>query len=272
MCDRRVLDTVKDRMLSRRDLFKNAGIGAAATAVPTTALTTPAMAQGHGKVVDLTHELHEEFPTFSGKQQFFREQLFNWNEHKFNLFEIRFDEHTGTHMDAPLHFSASGESVAEIPVASLICPLCVFDIRDKAAANADAQVTPNDVEEWIAANGEIPENACVAMNSGWDKYVSTEKFRNVGTDGKMHFPGFHIEAARMLMETGAIGMAVDTLSIDYGMSGDFATHYSWLSTGRWGLECVANLDLAPASGATLIAGAPKHRGGSGGPARIMAIV
>ena len=34
----------------------------------------------------------------------------------------------------------------------------------------------------------------------------------------------------------------------------------------------AGLDLVPASGATIIIGAPKHRGGSGGPARIFALV
>ena len=77
----------------------------------------------------------------------------------------------------------------------------------------------------------------------------------------------------MLMEeTGAASIAVDTLSLDYGMSGDFATHYAWLPSGRFGIECVANLDKVPAKGATLVVGAPKHKGGTGGPARIFALV
>ncbi|MGB7206773.1 MAG: cyclase family protein, partial [Anderseniella sp.] len=89
---------------------------------------------------------------------------------------------------------------------------------------------------------------------------------------KMHFPGFHIEATKMLLETKAVGMAVDTLSLDHGPSADFATHYAWLPTNRWGIENLANLDAVPAKGATLVVGAPKHRGGSGGPARIFAMV
>ena len=111
------------------------------------------------------------------------------------------------------------------------------------------------------------------MNSGWGVQVPTDKFRNADADGVMHFPGFHLEAAQMLMEeANVIGMAVDTLSLDFGQSQDFAVHYAWLPTNRWGIECIANLDALPASGATLIVGAPKFRGGTGGPSRVMAMV
>ncbi len=89
----------------------------------------------------------------------------------------------------------------------------------------------------------------------------------------MHFPGFHIEAAKMLVvEASVVGMAVDTLSLDYGLSADFATHYKWLPTNRWGLEYTANLGKLPAKGATIFVGAPKHRGGSGGPSRVLAMI
>lgn len=273
MCHHCVVESVKARMLSRRDLFRGT---AAATAVAAAGVATsgmPALAQAPTRFVDLTHELHEDFPTFFGEQQFFKEQLFNWDEHKFNLFELRVNEHTGTHMDAPLHFSENGQSVAELPVEDLIAPLAVVDIREKAAADADAQVTPDDIAAWIAANGPLPERCCIAMNSGWDAKVGDAGYRNVGTDEKMHFPGFHVEAVTMLMEeSSAVGIAVDSLSLDFGPSPDFATHYAWLSSGRWGLECVAGLGDLPATGATIIVGAPKHRGGTGGPSRVFAMM
>lgn len=272
MCTSCLMNDVKARMLSRRDLFRSAGAAGVAAAAGFAA-APPALAQGHGTVEDLTHELTEDFPTFFGEQQFYLDQRFNYAEHKFNLFELRVNEHTGTHVDAPLHFSADGQSVAEIPVGNLVVPLCVVDIRAKAEADPDAQVTPDDLEAWIAANGEIPDRACVAMNSGWSAHLGTDRFRNADEAGKMHFPGFHVEAAQMLMErTGAVGIASDTLSLDPGTSPDFATHYAWLPTNRWGIECIANLDRLPAAGATLIVGAPKHRGGSGGPARVLALV
>jgi kynurenine formamidase len=111
------------------------------------------------------------------------------------------------------------------------------------------------------------------MNSGWDAHVNSGMFRNADAEGKQHYPGFHVEAAQMLLEeTTAIGLAVDTLSLDHGISADFKTHYAWLPTNRWGLENVANLASLPATGATIMVGAPKWRGGSGGPSRVVALI
>lgn len=273
MCDLCVIESVKERMLSRRDLFKAGAAALAAGAIATTAVAPPAMAAGHGKVEDMTHDYDDTFPTYFGQPGIKAEQTFNFKENGFNLFNLTLNEHTGTHMDAPLHFSADGQAVNEIPVGNLVVPLCVIHIHEKAAANPDAQVTPDDIKKYTDKHGPIPDNACVAMHSGWSKHVATDKFRNADSEGKMHFPGFHIEATKMLIEeTKAVGMAVDTLSLDHGPSADFVTHYAWLPTNRWGIENIANLDKVPASGATLVVGAPKHKGGSGGPCRIFAMV
>jgi hypothetical protein len=70
----------------------------------------------------------------------------------------------------------------------------------------------------------------------------------------------------------SISRVVDTLSLDYGPAADFAVHYRWLPAGKWGIEAVANLGEAPASGAHVIVGGPKVVGASGGPARIFALV
>ena len=161
MCDICVMNAVKTKMLSRRDLFKGAAMAGAAAAVGTAA-ATPALAAGHGGPVDMTHTLSAQFPTYFGQPGFGGQQAFNFAEHGFNLFNLTVNEHTGTHIDAPLHFSADGASVDEIPVEQLVAPLCVIDIAAKAAENADAQVTPDDIKAWMAANGDIPANACVA--------------------------------------------------------------------------------------------------------------
>jgi kynurenine formamidase len=89
----------------------------------------------------------------------------------------------------------------------------------------------------------------------------------------LHFPGFHPESTDWLMKERRVrGMAVDTMSLDYGASKDFKTHYAWLPSGRWGLESVANLDRVPPRGATLVVGAPKIRGATGGPTRVLALL
>jgi kynurenine formamidase len=270
MCHACVTDAVRQRMLSRRDVFRMAPAAAAAATV---AAATPSLAQGASRVVDMTHTVGPSFPTYFGAPGISMEQAFNFEEHGFNLFNLQVNEHTGTHVDAPLHFSADGHSVDEIPIGQLVCPLAVIDIREKAAADADAQVTPDDLKAWIDAHGAIPDGACVALWSGWADKVGGDGFRNADADGVQHYPGFHVEAAQMLIEeTGAVGLASDTLSLDIGASQDFATHYAWLPTNRWGIENLAALSEVPASGATLIVGAPKHEGGTGGPARVLALV
>lgn len=272
MCDHCVIESVRARMLNRRDLFRGAAAASAAVAVAGSA-ALPAFAQAPAEVFDLTHAYGPDFPTYFGEAGISIEAPFNFAEHGFNLKVLNVNEHTGTHIDAPLHFSADGQSVDAIPIANLVCPLCVVHIHEKAADNADVSVTPDDLKAWIADNGPIPDNACVAMHSGWEQHLGTDKFRNADENGVQHYPGFHPEAAQMLIEeTGAIGIAVDTLSLDIGASSTFDTHYTWLPTNRWGLENVANLAKLPVVGATLIVGAPTHKGGSGGPARVLAMV
>jgi kynurenine formamidase len=271
MCHRCVTESVTRRMLSRRDFM--AAAPAAAAAAATAAAAPPALAQGARRVEDLTHTHSPAFPTFGGDPGISMEQKFKLDPDGYNLFEITLDEHTGTHMDAPLHFSADGASVDQVPVAQLVVPLAVVDIRGRAAEEADTQVTPDDLESWQSAHGDLPQGGAVAMLSGWAGHVGSDRFRNADSEGVMHFPGFHPEATQMLLEeTDLIGMVVDTLSLDHGASKDFATHYAWLPAGRWGLECVANLDRLPASGATLVVGAPKFKGGTGGQSRVLALV
>ena len=155
MCDICVMNSVKKKMLSRRSFFKaTAATGLAAVA--TGASVPAALADGHGSVEDMTHTLHTDFPTYFGESQFSSEQIYNYAEHSFNLNQYTVNEHTGTHIDAPLHFSKDGTSVDEIPVSELVAPLCVIDIAARAAEDADTQDTPDDIRAWIATNGDIP--------------------------------------------------------------------------------------------------------------------
>lgn len=240
--------------------------------VATTAIVPASTSISFSQVVDLTHTLTTDFPTFAGEQQLELEQLMTMADNGYNMFRWMVVEHTGTHMDAPFHFS-DGDSADQIPAQNLVGPLAVIDIRSKAEADADAQLTPDDIAAWEATYGPLPDGAIVAMLSGWDEYVRTDKFRNADDQGGMHFPGFHIEAIEMLLgERNAVGIFVDTLSLDYGQSADFAVHYRWLPANKWGVECVANLAQMPAAGATVVVGGPKIAGATGGPSRIFGFV
>ncbi len=223
-------------------------------------------------IVDLTHTLTLDFPTYTGKQQLELESLTTLAKDGYNMQRWLLAEHTGTHLDAPLHFS-DGDSADLISADNLHGPLAVVDIRRKAAQNPDAQLTPDDLTSWEAKHGLLPPGAIVAMLSGWDQFVTSPKFRNADGNGTLHFPGFHIEAVEFLLsERNVKGILVDTLSLDYGPSPDFAVHYRWLPASKWGVENVANLADLPVSGAHVVVGAPKIAGATGGMTRLFALV
>jgi kynurenine formamidase len=271
------------KQLSRRDFLRATGAFIAGVMLPAPAIAAAAersepadLAEVVGRpfhrVVDLTHVITADFPTYFGAPNLAFETLFTLEQDGFNMYRWLLVEHTGTHMDAPFHFS-NGLSADQIPLTRLIVPLAVIDIRRKAEANPDAQVTPDDLRDWEQRHGRLPRGACVAMNSGWADKVNTPEFRNADANGVLHFPGFHVEAVEFLLEAREVnGIAVDTLSLDFGPSPDFATHYRWLPTNRWGLEAIANLDELPASGVTLIVGSPTIAGATGGPCRLIALV
>ena len=270
MCDACVIESVT-RRLGRRGML-------AAAAASTLALSAhPAGAQALrrapiSRAVDLTHTLHPAFPTFGGTPAIEMQAVMTIARDGYNDHRVIHTEHVGTHFDAPIHFVAGGASVDAIPVEALVCPLFILDITARAAADADAQATPEDLAALEREHGRLPAGACLALRSGWDAHVATPRFRNAQAGGGLAFPGFRPDLVPLLLERGVAGVAVDTLSMDHGGSRDFAFHTGWLGAGRWGVECVAGLRELPVAGATLVAGAPKIAGGTGGPGRVVALV
>lgn len=259
------------RAFSRRGFVK----GAAATAAGFAATAaTPARARSFTSVIDLTHTLVPEFPTFFGVPGIAIETRYTLKKDGANINWWHVLEHAGTHVDAPFHYSDAGASAEAIPVEQLVVALAVVDVSAKAAQNGDYALTRKDLADWETKNGRLPDGCCVAMNSGWAEHVTNAaKFVGKDSSGLMHFPGIHPDAAEwVIKERRVAGLAVDTLSLDPGNSKDFKTHATWLPSGRWGIENLANLDQVPATGATLVVGLPKVKGASGGPSRIFALV
>lgn len=257
--------------LSRRRVFAAATALVATAVAPSAVLAAPRPAR---RVVDLTHTMSGDFPTFDSAPGIAMRKLKDLKKDGYSLYQWQLIEHSGTHLDAPIHFSEAGIAVEQIPADTLVVPLAVINVADKAAKNPDYQLSRSDLAAWERRHGRLPDNACVAMNSGWARHVA-DKAKYVGKDagGVMHFPGFAPDAAAWLIKQRKVaGLAVDTLSLDHGASKDFKTHVLWLGSGRWGLENVAGLDRVPAAGATLVVGLAKVKGATGAPARLFALV
>lgn len=152
--------------LSRRGFFK----GAAATAFAATAVAAPqpafAQARSFTSVVDLTHTMSPDFPTFFGVPGIEMQKQFDLKKDGFNLYWWRIVEHAGTHFDAPIHFSENGATADQLAASSLVVPLAVIDVSPQAAKNIDYQMSRADLETYEGKHGRIPDNACVAMHSG----------------------------------------------------------------------------------------------------------
>ena len=206
-------ETIVRAALSRRGFFASAA-GFAATAQLPAAAAEPkpeAVMRSFTKVVDLTHTMSPQFPTFSGKPGIAMHRMFTFKKDQFNLFTWNLDEHTGTHLDAPLHFSEHGASTDQLPIDQLVVPLAVVNIVYQAAQRADYQLSRDDLAKWEAEHGRLPAGCCVAMHSGWGALATTDPGRFDGRDvgGTFHFPGFAPEAAEWLLhERQVAGIAV----------------------------------------------------------------
>jgi kynurenine formamidase len=274
MCPPETLASMRSPEISRRNLLKF-GLGAAvAAALPVgSAHAATVRRTTFRNVADLTHVLGTQFPLFPGAAPFRIEQAVSHDKDGYYGSILTYWEHSGTHMDAPVHFAPNGLFVDQLRIENLVVPAVVINITEKVRRDPDAVVTPDDIRAWERRYGRIPDNAAVLMASGWGARAgSVEAFRNTDSSGVMHFPGFGKEAIDFLLtERRIAGIGVDTLSLDHGPSTTFAVHYTLLPTNRWGLENLANLESIPPGGATLFVGAPKIASGSGGPTRVMAV-
>ena len=186
-------------------------------------------------------------------------------------------EHGGTHLDAPFHFAEGGATVESIPLERLILPGIVLDVSRSAAADPDYLVTPDDVLAWEEAHGRVPKGAAVLIRTGWAArwpdalaYLGDD---TPGETGNLHFPGIGEAAARLLVEERGIGLlGIDTASVDYGQSTDFIVHQIGAAADVPNLENVADLSTLPPTGFLLAALPMKIEGGTGAPARIVALI
>jgi kynurenine formamidase len=229
---------------------------------------------GKTRVVDLSYAINDKGVPWPGDEKFFEAKV-NATVEKNGYFTRSFWmlEHYGTHLDAPAHFPPGKMTLDQIPARKFFGPAVVLDVRTNAGKDADYLLTVARVEEWEKQHGRIPEGAIVLLRAGWaSRWPDVQKYRNQDAQGKMHFPGYSVEAAKLLIERKVSGLGCDTLSIDYGASSDFAVHHVALGAGLYQLENLADISELPESGAFLIVAPIKLEGGSGGAVRVFALL
>jgi kynurenine formamidase len=229
---------------------------------------------GKTRVLDLSYAINEQLVPWPGDEKYFEAKI-NATIEKNGYFTRSFWmlEHYGTHLDAPAHFPPGKATVDQIPANKFFGPAVLLDVRDEAAKDADYRLPVSQIEKWEHAHGRIPPGAIVLLRTGWaSRWPDAQRYRNQDKQGKMHFPGFSTDAAKILIDRSVSGLGCDTLSVDYGASEDFSVHHLALGAGLYHLENLSDLSKVPEAGAFLVVAPIKLEGGSGGPVRVFVLL
>lgn len=194
----------------------------------------------------------------------------------YSSYSISAPEHGGTHLDAPIHFSENKLTADQVPLSSLAGNAVIIDVSEKALANRDYQIMPQDILDWEAKHGAVPDHTILLFRTGYAQfYPNREKYfgtARLGADAipELHFPGIHPDAAQWLVDHRNIAsFGIDTPSMDYGQSTDFKSHQILLGHNIPGFENV-NIPLSlQVKNLYLVALPMKIGSGSGAPLRII---
>lgn len=246
------------------------------------------IASGAVKFVDLTETLTPEYPIIQLPEEFaqaspFKSELISrydengpaWYWNNFTL-----SEHTGTHFDAPIHWITGKDlpnnSVDTMPIEHFIAPVNVIDCSSEVAQDKGFILTRAFLENWEAEHGQIEAGSWVFLRSDWRHVADPENFTNMQDDGA-HSPGPDAEAVKWLIEErDVLGFGTETIGTDAGQAflfePQYPCHHFMHGAGKYGLQCMTNLDQLPAKGALIFAAPLKLQDGSGSPLRVIALV
>ena len=245
------------------------------------------IADGSIRVVDMTQELSEDTPVlvlpspFGQCSPFSREEISRYDDRGIAWYWSNFTvgEHTGTHFDAPVHWVSGKDlpnnSVDTLPPADFVAPAVVIDCSVEAAADADFVLEVEHLEIWEARHGQIPPRSWVLFRTDWSKRDVTA-YTNRHKDGA-HTPGPSADAIRYIVENrDVLGFGVETIGTDAGQAflfdPPYPAHTLLHGAGRYGLQCLQNLDQLPPTGTVIIAAPLKISRGSGSPLRVLGLV
>lgn len=232
--------------------------------------------------VELSHSMNNDSPYWAGIPDGCVELgkvVYDWGNPMLDcqIQTFLFPGQFGTHIDFPSHFIKNAPHADSYGAQNMMYPLCVIDITKQVAKDVHYAVTAEDIRNYEAQYGPIPDGAFVALRTDWYKrWPDMNAFANLDEDGGEHCPGWSMEALKYIYEErNAAANGHETLDTDASMlaveAGDLACERYVLASGKLQIEVMKNLDQVPAAGAILIASWPRLEGATGLPVRVFAI-
>lgn len=210
------------------------------------------------RVVDLTHAFDNGMPVFPGLPDPSFEPIAKVEEDGYAMTRYAMLNHIGTHVDAPAHQIAGGDTLDEIGLERLVTDALTIDVSQRDP------------------HGPIPlgelEQQLDDVRAGDIVLFYSNNARNYGSDA--YWTGWSYpdaDASRALIERGISAVGFDGPSADPVDSTTFDLHRIWLSAGRMILENVNNLDQLPRR-ARIVVAPMKVARANGAPSRIFALL
>ena len=210
------------------------------------------------RVVDLTHPFRNDIPVFPGLPQPSFEPIAKVEEDGYAMTRYSLLNHVGTHVDAPAHQIAGGDTLDEIGLERLVTDALTIDVSHRRPHGA---IPLAELEQHL---DKVRKDDIVLLYSN--------NARNYG--GEAYWTGWSYpdaEAAQALIDRGVSAIGFDGPSADPVDSSTFDLHRVWLGAGRMILENVANLDQLPERAQVVVA-PMKVAAANGAPARIFALL
>ena len=234
------------------------------------------------KWVELSHSLNNDSPYWAGIPEGSVElgkTVFDWGNPMLEcrIQTFKFPGQFGTHIDFPGHFIKGAELSEVYGVKDAVFPLCVIDITTKVAEDPTYAVTAQDIMDYEAKYGPIPDGAFVALRTDWYKnWPDMNALSGIAEDGSENFPGWSLEALKYIYEVrNAAANGHETLDTDASKeaakAGDLACERYVLANKKLQVEVLKNLDKVAPAGALIFVAWPRIEGAVGLPVRAWAI-
>lgn len=221
------------------------------------------LAPARKRVIDLTHLLAESGLSYcTGHPRFISERVLSLHKGGANVSRLILGSHTGTHLDAPVHFLEGAPTISDVDLSSLVGPAVVIDVRGKEPHGA---ITRDDIRPQLEQLG--PETILL-LCTGWSRHWGREDY--------MKCPHLTEDAAQKIIERGVRIVGIDVFDIDGGVPDGVgvkthAIHRLLLGSGVLIAENLTNVEVLLDGGTYIVSLLPLNlEGCDGSPIRAIA--
>jgi kynurenine formamidase len=212
------------------------------------------------KAIDLTHELHNGMPIYSGDPSPSFVSYATLEKNGVNLTKLILGSHTGTHIDAPRHFIPDGISVDEIPPSKLVGVAYVCDLSSKPIGSG---ITSSDLRKNLEE--KIAKDDIVVCYTGCSEHWGDEPVSS-------NYTYLTENAAEYLVSKRVRAVGIDFLSVEKFRAPNPVAHKALLGNGIFIIESLSKATKQFVGKRILMICMPiKLQNGDGAPSRIIGV-